>query len=113
MISGKISDVTVYQGTALVSRLVEIPDGPAVSVEIVVSGLPSATDPNSVYADQAQGVVVRSVACRIKTPDQASQAPSPNPPPSVVGHRRDFHGLNFLRAIRRNKPQRPPRKGNA
>ena len=76
VLTGKISDVTVYQGTALVSRFVEIPEGPAAPMEVVVSGLPSATDPNSVYADQAQGVVIRSVACRTKTPDKASQAQS-------------------------------------
>jgi uncharacterized protein (TIGR02231 family) len=68
--------VTVYQGTALVSRVVEIPAGPAAAMEIVVSGLPSATDPNSVYADQAEGVVIRSVAFRTKTPDLATQAHS-------------------------------------
>ena len=76
VLSGKISEVTVYQGTALVSRIVEIPDAPAAPMEVVVSGLPTATDPNSVYADQAQGVVIRSVAFRTKTPDKAAQAQS-------------------------------------
>lgn len=76
VLSGKISEVTVYQGTALVSRFVEIPAAPTASMEVVVSGLPSATDPNSVYADQAQGVVIRSVAFRTKTPDKATQAQS-------------------------------------
>src|SRR6185436_3943326 len=61
-------------GTALVSRIVEIPAGQAAAMEVVVSGLPSATDPNSVYADQAQGVIIRSIAFRTKTPDEAAQA---------------------------------------
>lgn len=74
--SGKIAEVTVYQGTALVSRIVEIPAAPAAPMEIVVSGLPSATDPNSVYADQAQGVEIRSVAFRTKAPDEAALAKS-------------------------------------
>lgn len=76
VLSGKISEVTVYQGTALVSRSVELPAAPAASMEVVVSGLPSATDANSVYADQAQGVVIRSIAFRPKTPDKAAQAQS-------------------------------------
>jgi uncharacterized protein (TIGR02231 family) len=76
VLSGKISEVTVYQGTALVSRVVDIPAAPAAPTEIVVSGLPSATDANSVYADQAQGVVIRSIAFRTKAPDQAAQAES-------------------------------------
>ncbi|MEA3207428.1 MAG: hypothetical protein QOE70_485 [Chthoniobacter sp.] len=76
VLSGKISEVTVYQGTALVSRVVEIPPAQAAPMEVVVSGLPSATDPNSVYADQAQGVVIRSIAFRTKTPDKAAQAQS-------------------------------------
>lgn len=75
-IPGRIAEVTVYQGTALVSRVVDIPAGPAASMEIVIPGLPSATDPNSVYADQAQGVEIRSVAFRTRTPDEAMQAQS-------------------------------------
>ena len=74
VLTGKLSEVTVYQGSALVSREVEIPAGPEAPMEVVVSGLPSATDPNSVYADQAQGVEIRSVAFRTKTPDEAAQA---------------------------------------
>ena len=76
VLPGKISEVTVYQGTALVSRVVDIPAAAAAPMEVVVSNLPSATDPNSVYADQAQGVVIRSVAFRTKAPDQAAQAQS-------------------------------------
>ena len=76
VLTGKISEVTVYQGTALVSRVVEIPAAAAAPMEVVVSGLPSATDPNSVYADQPQGVEIRSVAFRTKTTDEAAQAQS-------------------------------------
>lgn len=74
VLSGKISEVTVYQGTALVSRIVDIPVAPPAPMEIVVSGLPSATDANSVYADQARGVVIRSIAFRTKAPDKAALA---------------------------------------
>ena len=73
VLSGKISEVTVYQGSALVSRVVDIPDSPQAPMEVVVSGLPSATDSNSVYADQAKGVEIRSVAFRTKTPVSGSR----------------------------------------
>ncbi len=76
VLSGKISDVTVYQGTALISRVVDIPASQQGAMEVVVSGLPSATDSNSVYADQAKGVEIRSVAFRSKAPDEAAQAQS-------------------------------------
>ncbi len=74
VLTGKLSEVTVYQGSALVSREVEIPAGPEAPMEVVVSDLPSATDPDSVYADQAEGVEIRSVAFRTKTPDEAARA---------------------------------------
>jgi uncharacterized protein (TIGR02231 family) len=74
VLTGKLSEVTVYQGSALVSREVEIPAGPEAPMEVVVSDLPSATDPDSVYADQAEGVEIRSVAFRTKTPYEAARA---------------------------------------
>jgi uncharacterized protein (TIGR02231 family) len=76
VLAGNISDVTVYQESALISRVVEIPAGPQGAMEVVVSNLPSATDANSVYADQANGLEIRSVAFRTKAPDEATQAQS-------------------------------------
>ena len=98
VISGKISEVTVYQGTALVSRVVEIPAAPEASMEVVVSGLPSATDSNSVYADQALGVVIRSVAFRTKEPDKATQAQS-----EVAKLEQSIKDLQRASAIARNE----------
>ena len=98
VLSGKISEVTVYQGTALVSRVVEIPAAQAAPMEVVVSGLPSATDPNSVYADQGQGVVIRSVAFRTKTPDKAAQAQS-----EVAKLEQSIKDLRKSSAIARNE----------
>jgi uncharacterized protein (TIGR02231 family) len=72
-ITGKISDVTLYQGTAVVSRMVEIPADKTGSFEIVIGPLPSATDASSVHADQAEGVTVRSVACRSRPPEEAAK----------------------------------------
>lgn len=72
-VSGKISEITLYQGTAVVSRVVEIPAGKTGSFEIVIGPLPSATDASSVHADQAAGVTVRSVACRSRPPAEAAK----------------------------------------
>lgn len=72
-IPGKINEITLYQGTAVVSRAVEIPAGKTGSFEIVIGPLPSATDASSVHADQAKGVTVRSVACRSRPPEEAAK----------------------------------------
>ena len=72
-ITGKIREITLYQGTAVVSRIVEIPAGRTGSFEIVIGPLPSATDASSVHADQAKGVTVRSVACRSRPPEEAAK----------------------------------------
>lgn len=72
-IPGKINEITLYQGTAVVSRIVEIPAGKTGSFEIVIGPLPSATDASSVHADQAKGVTVRSVACRSRPPEEAAK----------------------------------------
>ncbi len=72
-ITGKISEITLYQGTAVVSRIVEVPAGKTGSFEIVIGPLPSATDASSVHADQAKGVTVRSVACRSRPPEEAAK----------------------------------------
>jgi len=72
-IPGKIGEITLYQGTAVVSRIVEIPAGKTGSFEIVIGPLPSATDASSVHADQAKGVTVRSVACRSRPPEEAAK----------------------------------------
>jgi uncharacterized protein (TIGR02231 family) len=97
-LSGTLSEVTVYQGTALVSRIIDIPADQAAPTEVVVSNLPSATDPNSVYADQAKGVVIRSVAFRTKTPDKAAQEQS-----EVAKLEQSIKELRRTSAIARNE----------
>jgi hypothetical protein len=72
-LSGTISEVTLYQGNALVSREVVIPAGPVGPMEILVSPLPTATDPSTVFADNGQGVEIRSVSCRTRPTDQAEE----------------------------------------
>jgi uncharacterized protein (TIGR02231 family) len=72
-IAGKISDITLYQGTAVVSRQVEVPADKSGSCEIIIGPLPAATDPASVYADKVNGATVRSVACRSRPPEEAAK----------------------------------------
>jgi hypothetical protein len=66
---GKLDEVTVYRGQALVTRLVEVP-GPAGLREVVVSDLPEHVQPASIYAESADGVEVRSVLYRIRPVEQ-------------------------------------------
>jgi len=75
-LTGAITEVTLYQGNALVSRHVDLPAGKSGPFEIVVSPLPTATDPSSVFADRATGVEVRSVACRSRPPAKAAELAS-------------------------------------
>ncbi len=72
-IAGKISDITLYQGTAVVSRQVDVPADKSGSCEIIIGPLPAATDPASVYADKVIGATVRSVACRSRPPEEAAK----------------------------------------
>ena len=64
-LKGRLDEVTVYRGQALVTRLVEIP-GPAGLREMVVTELPERINPGSIYAESADGVEVRSVRYRIR-----------------------------------------------
>lgn len=65
-----IEEVTLYQGTALVTRKVTVPAGREGSFEVVVKGLPTATDPESVFADEGSGLEVRSVTCRMRSSEE-------------------------------------------
>jgi uncharacterized protein (TIGR02231 family) len=72
-VSGRIDEITLYQGTAVITRLVDIPADRTGPFEVVIGPLPSATDSLSVYADQAKGVTVRSVTCRSRPPEEAAK----------------------------------------
>ncbi len=72
-LTGRLTEVTLYQGTALVTRHIDLPAGQKGPFEVIVSPLPTATDAASVFADRAEGVEVRSVACRSRPPAEAEQ----------------------------------------
>ncbi len=65
VLTGAIDAVTVYRGQALVTRTIDVP-GAAGLRELVVTGLPEAIIPSSLYAESADGVEVRSVSYRIR-----------------------------------------------
>lgn len=65
IVAGSIDAVTVYRGQALVTRVIEVPGGAGLR-EVVVTDLPSAIIPGSLYAESADGVEVRSVSYRIR-----------------------------------------------
>lgn len=68
-----IKEVTLYQGTALVTREVKLPAEKSGSFEVIVQGLPTATDPESVFADEGQGLEVRSVTCRKRSSEETKR----------------------------------------
>lgn len=67
--AGWIDAVTVFRGQALVTRVIEVP-GEAGLREVVVSDLPGAILPGSLYAESSDGVEVRSVSYRVRPVEQ-------------------------------------------
>lgn len=67
---GKVTAVTVFQGQALVTRVIELPaDGGL--VEAVITDLPERALDGSLYAEPGDGVEVRSVRTRNRPVDSA------------------------------------------
>ncbi|MBM4041466.1 MAG: DUF4139 domain-containing protein [Planctomycetes bacterium] len=64
-VAGKIEQVTLYRGQAMVMRVVPV-DAPAGPVELVVTGLPEQIVPESLYASTDAGAEVRAVRYRPK-----------------------------------------------
>lgn len=71
-----IREVTLYQGNALVTRKVTVGADQEGAFEVIVSGLPTATDPESVFADEGRGLEVRSVTCRKRSSDKTKRVES-------------------------------------
>ncbi len=67
---GKVTEVTVFQGQALVTRVIELPDDAGL-VEAVVTELPEQLLAGSLYAEPGEGVEVRSVRARNRPADSA------------------------------------------
>ncbi len=67
---GKVTAVTVFQGQALVTRVIELPEDAGL-VEAVVTELPEQLLAGSLYAEPGEGVEVRSVRTRNRPADSA------------------------------------------
>lgn len=63
--SSRLAAVTVYRGTALVTRQVAVPEGKGL-MELVVSPLPEQTVDSSLYTEAADGVRVLSTRYRTR-----------------------------------------------
>ncbi|HUU85141.1 MAG TPA: mucoidy inhibitor MuiA family protein [Phycisphaerae bacterium] len=63
--TGTVDAVTVYRGQAYVTRVVEVA-GPVGLREVVITELPEQVVPDSIYAEAADGVEVRSVRYRVR-----------------------------------------------
>ncbi len=63
--ASKVTAVTVYQGSALVTREVTVPAGQG-TAELVVTPLPAETIANSLYTEGAEGLRVLSTRFRVR-----------------------------------------------
>ena len=64
-VTGIIDAVTVYRGQALVTRVLDVAGGTGLR-EMIVTDLPEAILPGSLYAESADGIEVRSVSYRVR-----------------------------------------------
>lgn len=71
--AGKVVSVTVYQGTALVTREVDVPAGQGL-VEVVVSPLPPQTIDSSLYTESGDGFRVLSTRYRTRAVKEDTRA---------------------------------------
>jgi hypothetical protein len=71
--AGKVISVTVYQGTALVTREVDVPAGQGL-VEIVVSPLPPQTIDSSLYTESGDGLRILSTRYRTRAVKEDTRA---------------------------------------
>ena len=71
--ASRIVAVTVYQGQALVTREVSVPEGPGV-VELVVTPMPATTVENSLYTEGTDGLRVLSTRFRTRAVREDTRA---------------------------------------
>jgi hypothetical protein len=68
-----VSAVTVYQGNALVTREVEVPEGKGL-IELIVTPLPAQTVDSSLYAEGTDGIRVLSTRYRARAVKEDTRA---------------------------------------
>lgn len=65
LVGGKVTEVTLYQGQALITRSVELDTGPG-GQEVVITDLPQNVVPDSLFAEGGDAVDVRAVRFRTR-----------------------------------------------
>lgn len=95
---GRIDEVTVYRGQALVSRLVETPAVAGLH-EIVVTELPDQIVPGSLHAESTDGVVVRSVRYRVRPAPHDVRDEVRKLDEQIVAHRDELDALQRRKAL--------------
>lgn len=70
-LTGKVTEVTLYQGQALVTRSITIPDVDAGPVEVVVGPLPAAVVQDSLFAEGGEHTAIRAVRFRQRSVSEA------------------------------------------
>jgi Domain of unknown function (DUF4139)/N-terminal domain of unknown function (DUF4140) len=71
--ASRVTAVTVYQGNALVTRTVEVPEGKGL-VEVVVTPLPAETIDSSLYTEGTDGLRVLSTRYRMRAVKEDTRA---------------------------------------
>jgi hypothetical protein len=71
--ASRVTAVTVYQGNALVTRTVEVPEGKGL-VEVVVTPLPAETIDSSLYTEGTDGLRVLSTRYRTRAVKEDTRA---------------------------------------
>ena len=69
-VAGRVTDVTLYRGQAMVTRTIPLA-GPAGGVEIVVGKLPEQIVSDSLFAEGSEGTEVRAVRYRTRAVGEA------------------------------------------
>src|SRR5687767_16029123 len=63
--SSRVAAVTVYQGSALVTREVQVPEGVGM-LELIVTPLPPQTIDSSLYSESADGIRILTTRYRTR-----------------------------------------------
>src|SRR5688572_3390373 len=71
--TSRVSAVTVYQGSALVTREVQVPEG-AGMLELIVTPLPAQTIDSSLYSEGSDGVRIMTTRYRTRAVKEDTRA---------------------------------------
>src|SRR5688572_23071408 len=71
--SSRVSAVTVYQGSALVTREVQVPEGVGM-LELIVTPLPPQTIDSSLYSESADGIRILTTRYRTRAVKEDTRA---------------------------------------